>query len=131
MLRSHHSRDEQSVTADRLAGWNAVHDLAVHHLPLRDVLDVDHGTGATDRDTLFDRADRQLRIDARRESGAELNALPDDAPEPGQAELHAIDPGDQRHDQVLSLAIGDRGSHLFDEGRTAHFNGDAWQRAAR
>ena len=49
--------------------------------------------------------------------------------EPGKREGHRVHAGPQIDDSVLPAVIGDGGPRLFDQGRTAGFDGDTGQHA--
>ena len=121
----------QRIVEERLSGRDAVDDLTVHHLPLLDVLDIDHRTVPGDGYGLLDVAHRELDVDACREADAQLDPLTDQRAESRQAVRHGIRAGLEGDDQVLAVAIGYRGSNLLDHGGAARFDGHARQHAAR
>ena len=123
------SQGDQVVDVLRAHGQRRQHLVGHERLPAH-VLHVDDGGRPGDGDRLFDPADRHGRVDVRRESGGQLDPLPDDRAEAGQRERDRVDAGPQVDDGVEALTVGDGDPLALDEGRARGGDGDAGQHAA-
>ena len=68
-------------------------------------------------------ADPHLAVDLRREVRRQVDSFPLDRGEPRERERHGVHAGTQIDDLVLALLVGGDSANLFNQRRTAGFNG--------
>ena len=125
------ARNHDTDGLDVAAGRERITDFLGHHHALRDVRGVDDRRFAGDGQRFGQLADLQVDVDRRGEVRRQLDPFADDRREPRQLEFHGVGAGTQREDRVGARTAGHGRTRLFDQRRTRHFNGDAWQYAAR
>ena len=126
-----HAGHQQRVRLERLAGGDAVDDLAVHDLPLLDVLDVDYRCCPGDGDRLLDVAYPELDVDVGGEAAVQHDPLAQHRAEPGQGIRNVVGTDLEGDDEVLPVAVRDRRPHLLDQRRAARLYRHTGQHPAR
>ena len=126
-----HAGHQAGAALHRPRGGQHVEDFAIENRLRLGALHVHHRRGAGDGHGFGDGADRQRRVDLRRERSFELDAFTPDTIESLQLEGDDVGAGPQVDDRVAPRAVGRRRSHLFDKDRTGSFDRHAGKNCAR